>query len=501
MATIGDQLSSPESGWKRYDNTDSRVSYTGSWTHRTTLSDNHNSTDSYTSTQSDKITFKFYGTKFRIISMFWSTFSNNVQVKVDNVINGTYSSRSSLNQYKILLYEIKDLDQEVHTVEIAKVDATSTDLYLDLDCIDIDDTGYLVHPILSQVSDISIVKVGDCIPCRYTATTSGVAGYFSELGTCDAAPIPVAGTSTPDGLFYFIKTDKGTLIADRVIQTYISWDTLNAAKYIEGTGFTYLEDKTDNSGVIIDSYSSYWGGYPPESMFDKIMDAGDSGWHPANNSSANNCTFHFSGSVIFNKIVLTCRNSSYVPVNFKLYGVNQLGNKELINVYKSQNDKILTCYTSNLISSYNKFYIEMDAGYFCIGEIEFYNEKKVSTVRSLSGGCSYSDESGKSSTTNKSLGGWPTNNDWDKYIVNSDLNGKITKADDNIWNWKNLHSACKDTSITSIQTSGYRSYRGTSPSGSNNPMFQRCNNYSSYFGFRPMLNYLEPNSKATNLYY
>jgi hypothetical protein len=85
-----------------------------------------------------------------------------------------------------------------------------------------------------KVSSIIGAHPGDFIPCRYTALTSGVAGTFSELGTCSAAEIPLTGTPTPDGLFNYIMSDKGLWIADRVIQTSISWDVLNAAKLIEG---------------------------------------------------------------------------------------------------------------------------------------------------------------------------------------------------------------------------------------------------------------------------
>src|SRR5665648_239735 len=85
----------------------------------------------------------------------------------------------------------------------------------------------------SLVSSLIGMQVGDFIPCRYTAT-SGVAGSFSELGTSVAGEIPVTGTATPDGLFYFVKADKGTLIADRIVQHSISWDVLNTAKFVEG---------------------------------------------------------------------------------------------------------------------------------------------------------------------------------------------------------------------------------------------------------------------------
>ncbi|GIP32593.1 hypothetical protein J2TS4_18030 [Paenibacillus sp. J2TS4] len=51
-------------------------------------------------------------------------------------------------------------------------------------------------------------------------------------------------------------------------------------------------------------------------------------------------------------------------------------------------------------------------------------------IRSLTGGVAYADENGSGSDTTQDLGGWPLNNEWDKYIVNFPedliLSGKIS---------------------------------------------------------------------------
>ena len=86
---------------------------------------------------------------------------------------------------------------------------------------------------LTIKSSLEDMDIGDAIPCRYQAS-SGAVGIFSELGTANMAEIPVGGSATPNGLFYFIKVDKGLLIADRLVQHSISWNTLNAGGYIEG---------------------------------------------------------------------------------------------------------------------------------------------------------------------------------------------------------------------------------------------------------------------------
>ena len=90
---------------------------------------------------------------------------------------------------------------------------------------------------------LSDMQVGDYIRCVYKAETSGVAGEFSNLGVKN--PVDDSGTAyaelsstdisaTPIGYFHFIKADRGLLIADRVIQTTVSWSALNASNYIYG---------------------------------------------------------------------------------------------------------------------------------------------------------------------------------------------------------------------------------------------------------------------------
>jgi len=88
----------------------------------------------------------------------------------------------------------------------------------------------------SLKTSLSDMAIGDYISCEYTAS-SNTAGTFTNLGSATKAEIPTTGTTTPNGTFYFIKADKGTLIADRVIQTGVSWGTLNGEGYIQGADF------------------------------------------------------------------------------------------------------------------------------------------------------------------------------------------------------------------------------------------------------------------------
>jgi len=90
-------------------------------------------------------------------------------------------------------------------------------------------------------STTQAMSIGDFIPCRYTAPTSGQVGTFSELGITTATAIPVASSATPDGSFNFIMVDtdyKGRkmLVADRNVQNSIAWDVLNTSGVASGSG-------------------------------------------------------------------------------------------------------------------------------------------------------------------------------------------------------------------------------------------------------------------------
>lgn len=142
-----------------------------------------------------------------------------------------------------------------------------------------------------QRNNIADMQIGDYIPCRYIAS-SGAAGTFSELGTCIAAEIPVAGTATPDGKFYFIKVDKGLLIADRIIQHSISWATLNTAQFINGlilpitnAEIPIMTSNTAPSGIASAS-SIYSTSYDAWKVFDAGTYSGGQLYFHANAKSA-----------------------------------------------------------------------------------------------------------------------------------------------------------------------------------------------------------------------
>jgi hypothetical protein len=95
--------------------------------------------------------------------------------------------------------------------------------------------------IQAIVNDLGSMIVGDLISCEYTAAANTF-GTFANLGKASKIAIPTNGAAAaPDGTFNFIlvgydSRGRKKLIADRNIQSAISWDALNTAGVASGSG-------------------------------------------------------------------------------------------------------------------------------------------------------------------------------------------------------------------------------------------------------------------------
>ncbi|GEA16821.1 hypothetical protein E308F_30670 [Moorella sp. E308F] len=240
MAVVGQQLTAPESGWKRYDDKNPCFKYQGQWADYV-YSSHYQGSHKATSIQNDKVSFKFYGTKLRIIGYRSSEYSTSIEIKIDGI--AYIYSQQGASQFQTILFEATGLMLDQHLVEIKKLDASGTNAYIGLDAIDIDSTGRLLHP--DEVTSIYDLSVGKRIRCHYTAGSNQF-GTFSDLGKETSDFIPSASTATPNGDFYWICVgydylERLKLVADRNIQIGISWDTLNAAGIVTGKEIYFTE--------------------------------------------------------------------------------------------------------------------------------------------------------------------------------------------------------------------------------------------------------------------
>ncbi|MEC0306888.1 hypothetical protein P4H67_08975 [Paenibacillus lautus] len=127
------------------------------------------------------------------------------------------------------------------------------------------------------------------------------------------------------------------------------------------------------------------------------------------------------------------------------------------------------------------------------------------TLRSLTGGVAFTDAKGDFSLTDMGLGGWPTNNEWDKYIANFPVTIiQLGKNLDDVFHWREVQSWCQETPVTGLTgphvfhaTPAARVRRGN-PKAFNNsdyPITSVSPTLSSqsfnYIGFRPVFEYKE----------
>ncbi|WP_315109800.1 Ig-like domain-containing protein [Clostridium intestinale] len=155
-ATVGQQLPSPEAGWRRYDDSDSKIIYSGSGWQVENNTVHYNSTEHYNRTDKDaKITFKFYGSKLRLITDRNSNRSSSqvINVSVDGVNVGSFNTYGDPLAQR-LSFEKTGLTMGNHVVEITTNMVSS----MTLDAIDIDETGYLIDSSTVVVTEISLNK-------------------------------------------------------------------------------------------------------------------------------------------------------------------------------------------------------------------------------------------------------------------------------------------------------------------------------------------------------
>ncbi|MEC5241198.1 hypothetical protein P9C03_28285 [Bacillus mycoides] len=122
-AKVGDVLKEPEPGWKRFDDTDSNIKYTGPWTRLANSKGYYNNTISFKhnelGNESTKCEFVFSGTGIRVISEHsnYPSYQNPIKITIDGSSETyTISPKSQLQQ--CLAYEKLNLTAGTHKVVI-----------------------------------------------------------------------------------------------------------------------------------------------------------------------------------------------------------------------------------------------------------------------------------------------------------------------------------------------------------------------------------------------
>lgn len=487
MATIGQPLTAPETGWKRYEDNLSYFVYSGNgWSSGTNASasgSNWHQLNNNTTTSSVK--FKFYGTKIRVISWLGSAYTpESLDIHIDGENNTFTINTGSVAQ--ALVFEKTNLPLGFHQVEI--IQKPFNGLGFLFDAVDIDDTGRLLHP--DEVIDVKDLHVGKRIRFNYSAA-NGTVGTFSNLGKETGNLIPPASSATPNGDAYFVMVDRDfkgrkILIADRNIQHSISWDTLNTAGVASG------------SGVPI-----YWGVIPPLTSFSSdVANVSSSSQADATNyvawkafdglestywstqliskTTEGILTIEFQSPKVINRYFI---HAKYSPRDWLFEGSNNNSTWTVLHTgYEAStwdNQKKSYSFVNSTPYKYYRvraIYHHGDYnGYFTV---QLYSPNdSMYDIRLPTGGISSSD----------------TDNEWDKYVVNSTLNESIIAGNNDTWNWSGVYSW---TSTTNTYANTNRTLRGNTSAGA-----QSYTVSSNTWGFRPVMIIEEIPITKTLLYY
>lgn len=356
------------------------------------------------------------------------------------------------------------------------------------------------------------MQIGDYIAFKAVGA-DGAAPVITEIGamlaTAQANEIPVSGSTTPNGYAYAIKTDSGICISDRIIQHSISWDVLNIAKLIQGKIHNHISLATANNqhttglypgsqaidGDITTFCHSATGGFPY--IVSLTVDA-------SSPSTAYSITPRIGYITLAPKTWTyegSLNNIDWVVLDTQVNYTNWVDSKPSKFIFSTP---ISYPYCRIVVTDS----IEGTTGNCAMAEIKLDSDPKL--IRSLTGGNAYLSTDGKASLTDQNLGAWPSNNEWDKYIVGSTLGGKIIAGDDNVWHWSNCISWCQDTPVNGLArldnrfgSISYKITRSYNMAGVtlSTPWFNESSSGMAVIGFRPVIQYLESNAKASNLFY
>ncbi len=141
-SSIGSILLNPENQWKRIEDIDTKFVYEGNWGSRTNVAYSGGSQKTQANTVlGNKVRFKFYGTKIRVISTLYPSYSPKIRITIDGITDFYTLQGDSTNN--ALVYEKKNLPLGLHYVEVEKVTNGSYNPDFIWDAIDIDDNGYI----------------------------------------------------------------------------------------------------------------------------------------------------------------------------------------------------------------------------------------------------------------------------------------------------------------------------------------------------------------------
>lgn len=321
--------------------------------------------------------------------------------------------------------------------------------------------------------------------------------YSSDSAVVDEVPIGGASNLSTWMKFYYVKVAKGLLVADRVLQHSISWDVLNNNKCIQGNPVNSrnivpaMTSNTSPSGIA--SASSTYSVKEAYRAFNKTTNDSLQTW--TSNTGVAWLAYEFPQPTIVRGYSLKVVLTGEAPKTWTFEGWD--GSKWVILDSRSNITFTANAKQSFLISNaiaYIKYRINISAGvsasYISIDELEMFETAGI--IRSLTGGVAHADMNGDKSTTNQGFGGWPTNNEWDRYIVNFPQDKIQTgKTLDDVFHCLSAGTWCQDTPVSNSTSRVFRGGWNVSLHKNNSFSSTSSSQSSGSLGFRPVFSYKE----------
>lgn len=211
-ATIGQNLTAPESGWQRVDANHNFIAQTGAWN-----TNNYSSawaqTLLHTNEKGAKLHFSFYGTKFRILDSKHTNRSSSIKVTIDGEKTETFSEFATVSSgLPTLVYEKVGLPEGIHSIVITVDD----NKVMGFDAFDLDSEGYLVDASANAPSNLSALFNKGKIDLTWTeinnATSYNIYRSTTTGGPYERIADNIAGTlfsdenGTQGATYYYVVT-------------------------------------------------------------------------------------------------------------------------------------------------------------------------------------------------------------------------------------------------------------------------------------------------------
>ncbi|MBP2632061.1 MAG: hypothetical protein H6Q70_2689 [Firmicutes bacterium] len=204
MATVGEQLTAPETGWQRIDDASEFLYYTGTWNNNnpSNISAMYDKTVHSSTKKDAKVFFRFYGQKLRIINVRNYADSTNIQVTIDGS-SYSYSNYASSRIHQALVFEKSDLELSNHYITITNLQEGK---YFTFDAIDIDDTGYMIS---LDPTNLAAVAGNSQVTLSWTAV-DGATGYNVKRSITAGGPYTTIASNVSGTTYVDTSVTNGT---------------------------------------------------------------------------------------------------------------------------------------------------------------------------------------------------------------------------------------------------------------------------------------------------